>query len=90
MTDETTTQGTVPQFDCAAWRGRLGMGREKMAEYVGVPKHTWNKWENGSRNPSGAAARLFHVLQMIEVMCPQLHAELLPKNRSDDAGGTNE
>jgi DNA-binding transcriptional regulator YiaG len=89
MTDETTTQGTMPQFDCAAWRGRLGMGREKMAEYVGVPKHTWNKWENGSRNPSGAAARLFHVLQMIEVMCPQLHAELLPKSR-DDAGGTNE
>ena len=81
--NETTTNETLPQFDCAAWRGRLGLGREKMAEYLGVPVHTWNKWENGTRNPSGAAARLFHVLGVIEAMCPGVHGMLVPKGSSD-------
>ncbi len=58
-----------------SWRERSGMGRESMARYLGVSVHVWNKWENGQRSPSGAAVRLFEVLQLAEVLCPDMVAQ---------------
>jgi DNA-binding transcriptional regulator YiaG len=63
--------------DFALWRARLGLGREKMAQYLGVSVHTLNKWENGTRTPSDGVQRYFEVLQMVETLCPDLHAQIM-------------
>lgn len=66
---------TPEQFK--AWAARLGLSEAAMAAYLGVPVHTYRKWENGTRKPDAAPLRLFHVLQAIEVQSPDMHAGLL-------------
>lgn len=66
---------TPEQFK--AWAARLGLSEAAMAAYLGVPVHTYRKWENGARKPDAAPMRLFQVLQAIEVQAPDMHAGLL-------------
>jgi|SaaInlStandDraft_3_1057020.scaffolds.fasta_scaffold293995_1 DNA-binding transcriptional regulator YiaG len=59
------------------WRERLELTPPQMARYVGVSYHAWLSWENGSRSPRGPAKRLMEVLQMVEVMAPVVHSNLM-------------
>ena len=58
-------------------RERLGLTNTRMADYLGVPVHTYLKWESGQRAPNASALRLFDVLALIEAHAPALHAQLL-------------
>jgi DNA-binding transcriptional regulator YiaG len=70
---------TLTPTDLKKWRERLGLGAAGMSEYLGVPVHTWTKWENGTRAPDAAPRRLFELLGMLEAMAPAIHESLLPK-----------
>lgn len=59
------------------WRARLGFSEVAMAAYLGIPRHTLLKWENGTRTPDAAPRRLFDVLQMVETLAPEMHARLI-------------
>ena len=67
------------------WRQRLSLGEVGMAAYLGVPRQTYIKWENGQRNPDSSTRRLFEVLQMIEELrdstCAQVHEGMLRSAR---------
>ena len=60
-----------------ATRERLDLAPTRMADYMGVPVHTYLKWESGQRAPNASALRLFDVLALIEAHAPALHAQLL-------------
>lgn len=60
-----------------ATRARLDLAPTRMADYLGVPVHTYLKWENGTRVPSAAALRLLEVLGLIEAHAPELHKKLM-------------
>lgn len=64
------------------WRARLGFSEVAMAAYLGIPRHTLLKWENGTRTPDAAPRRLFDVLRLAETMAPEMHARLLADVRS--------
>lgn len=59
------------------WRARLGFSEVAMAAYLGIPRHTLLKWENGTRTPDAAPRRLFDVLRLIETIAPEMHARLV-------------
>ena len=69
------------------WRQRLSLGEVGMAAYLGVPRQTYIKWENGQRNPDSSTRRLFEVLRRLEIegLCHELHAELLDTAKGRDA-----
>ena len=57
MTDRT--------IDIAALRNRLGVSRKELAELVGVKAtSTVCRWENGTKEPSGAALTLLKQLDL--------------------------
>lgn len=59
---------------------RHHMTREQLAKYLGVPPTTLNNWLNGSRkNPGAATLRLLYVLELIEVLAPNIHATLIER-----------
>jgi DNA-binding transcriptional regulator YiaG len=71
--------GTQVSPDLKKWRSRLNLTPEGMSNYLGIPVHTFIKWEKGERKPPSAAIALFQVLQMAETLAPALHEALLPK-----------
>ena len=60
---------------------RLKLTREGLADYLGVPVPTCNKWMTGDREPGAALVRLVDVLETIEVLAPGIHAGLMPEPR---------
>jgi DNA-binding transcriptional regulator YiaG len=76
ISTQTHTQVTP---DLKKWRNRLNLSPEGMSQYMGVPVHTWIKWEKGERKPPASALALFQVLQMAETLAPALHEALMPK-----------
>lgn len=60
---------------------RLGLTREGLADYLGVPVPTCGKWLAGTREPGSTLVRLLDVLQTIEVMAPGIHAGFMPEPR---------
>ena len=50
----------------AAVRARMasGLSQEKFAELLGVSKRTLEQWEQGRREPSGAAKTLLRVAEL--------------------------
>jgi DNA-binding transcriptional regulator YiaG len=76
ISTQTDTQVTP---DLKKWRNRLNLSPEGMSQYMGVPVHTWIKWEKGERKPPASALALFQVLQMAETLAPALHEALMPK-----------
>ncbi|TCK70130.1 helix-turn-helix domain-containing protein [Lonepinella koalarum] len=43
-------------------RNRTGLSQRKFAERLGISVHTLKSWEQGQRNPSGAAVALLKLL----------------------------
>ena len=58
---------------------RLNLTEEQGAEYLGVSIYTFKKWLTGQRKPNASAIRLVEVLQLIEVLAPELNNNFLPK-----------
>jgi putative transcriptional regulator len=52
----------IANHDVAAVRLKVGLTQEQFAELIGSSIGTVRKWETGERRPSGAAARLLHLL----------------------------
>ncbi|TNG92791.1 helix-turn-helix domain-containing protein [Pasteurellaceae bacterium USgator11] len=62
----------VPISPIAVTRQRSGLSQNKFAERLGISVNTLRSWEQGQRNPSGAAATLLNLLHKR----PELVAEL--------------
>ena len=56
----------------------MGFTVAQCAQYLGVSIHAVIKYENGTRAPSRALVRLIGVLQVIELMAPDIHAHMMP------------
>ena len=52
----------VSRVDVVGLRKRLGMSQKRFSETYGFPKSTLQKWEQGTRHPTGAARVLLRVL----------------------------
>ena len=53
----------VPLTEAASARARLGMSQSAFARLMGVSVRTLQDWEQGRRQPSGAARTLLRVAQ---------------------------
>lgn len=47
--------------DVRAIRAKLGLTQPKMAQFLGTSKSGYQKWEQGSRHPRGAALTLLRI-----------------------------
>jgi putative transcriptional regulator len=56
-------QGTVVYPPALAARERIGLSQARFAELLGVSVRTLREWEQGRRQPSGAARTLFKVAE---------------------------
>lgn len=56
-------QGTVVYPPALAARERTGLSQVRFAELLGVSVRTLQEWEQGRRQPSGAAQTLFKVAE---------------------------
>lgn len=56
-------QGTVVYPPALAARERTGLSQARFAELLGVSVRTLREWEQGRRQPSGAAHTLFKVAE---------------------------
>ncbi len=56
-------QGTVAYPPAQAARHRTGLSQARFAELLGVSVRTLQEWEQGRRQPSGAARTLFKVAE---------------------------
>ncbi|MBK1632349.1 transcriptional regulator [Thiohalocapsa halophila] len=56
-------QGTVVYPPALAARERTGLSQARFAELLGVSVRTLQEWEQGRRQPSGAARTLFKVAE---------------------------
>ncbi|NEN76156.1 type II toxin-antitoxin system MqsA family antitoxin [Pelistega sp. NLN82] len=53
-------------------RHKVGLSQSKFAQYLGISVNTLKSWEQGQRNPSGAALKLIQLLDKY----PELVMEL--------------
>jgi putative transcriptional regulator len=53
---------SIARNEVVAVRLNVGLTQAQFAELVGASIGTVRKWETGERSPSGAAARLLHLL----------------------------
>ena len=56
---------------------RQGLSKTGLADYLGVPDQTVFKWITGERQPSAAVIRLIDVLEMIEMLAPDIHNSIV-------------
>ena len=59
-------------------RSRLALSVADCADMLNVSTHALIKWENGSRAVSPATIRLIDILEMLEIMAPDMHAQFMP------------
>jgi len=59
-------------------RTRLSLSVDQCADMLNVSSHAVIKWENGTRTVSPATIRLIDILEMLEVMAPDMHAQFMP------------
>jgi DNA-binding transcriptional regulator YiaG len=59
-------------------RTRLALSVTQCADMLNVSTYAVIKWENGSRAVSPATMRLIEILEMLEVMAPDMHAQFMP------------
>ncbi|MCP5209160.1 MAG: helix-turn-helix domain-containing protein [Hahellaceae bacterium] len=52
-----------PDPEVKAIRERLGVPQEKFAMILGVSKRTFENWEQGRRDPTGAARSLLRLVE---------------------------
>ena len=53
----------VPQTEAARARLKVGLSQTQFAELLGVSKRTLEQWEQGRREPSGAAKTLIKIAE---------------------------
>jgi putative transcriptional regulator len=53
----------VDELDVRLVRESLGMSQAQFADFLDISKRTLEKWEQGTRNPAGAARTLLRVIQ---------------------------
>jgi putative transcriptional regulator len=56
-------EGTVVHSPAIVARQRTGLSQSRFAELLGVSVRTLQEWEQGRRQPSGAARTLFKVAE---------------------------
>jgi DNA-binding transcriptional regulator YiaG len=53
------------------------LSNKGLACYLGVPPATVVKWLSGDRTPSAALIKLIDVLEMLAVIAPDIHNQLI-------------
>ncbi len=83
MTEQTRLKPPIPPAAAriASLRDRLKLTKHQAADYLGVPVHTYIKWESGERTPPSVAVRLLDVMGSLETIAPAIHDYFLPKGR---------
>lgn len=61
MTDQRERETDIELTDAATARQRVGLSQAEFAALLGVSKRTLQDWEQGRREPSGAARSLIEV-----------------------------
>lgn len=61
MTDNRAREHSVEMTDAATAREKVGLSQAEFAALPGVSKRTLQDWEQGRREPSGAAKSLIEV-----------------------------
>lgn len=59
----TTFRNRDNNHNIAKLREERGISQQSFAKLLGVSLSTLTKWENGTRNPSGAAAKLLEIIK---------------------------
>jgi putative transcriptional regulator len=67
--------GTVVYSPIIAARQKSGLSQSQFAELMGVSLRTLQEWEQGRRNPSGAAKTLLRVAESHPEVLRELVAE---------------
>lgn len=60
---KTLKRKTVDELNVKLVRESLGMSQAQFADFLDISKRTLEKWEQGTRNPAGAARTLLRVIQ---------------------------
>jgi putative transcriptional regulator len=68
-------EGTVVYSPIVAARQKSGLSQSQFAELMGVSLRTLQEWEQGRRNPSGAAKTLLRVAESHPEVLRELVAE---------------
>ena len=61
MADQRAREHAVELTDAATARQKVGLAQAQFATLLGVSKRTLQDWEQGRREPSGAARSLIEV-----------------------------
>lgn len=83
MTEQTPLKPPIPPTATriAALRERLRLTNTQAADYLGVPIHTYIKWQSGERTPPAVAIRLLDVMGSLETIAPSIHDYFLPRGK---------
>lgn len=83
MTEQTRLKPPLSPASAriAALRERLKLTKHQAADYLGIPVHTYIKWESGERTPPAVAMRLLDVMGSLETIAPTIHDYFLPKGK---------
>ena len=65
----------------SALQARLGLSTAHAARYLGVSVSTYRSWVYGQREPGASVDRLLDVLGALEVMAPEIHAQIVDSAR---------
>lgn len=60
---KTSRQFDFPDPEVKALRERIGVSQDRFALLLGVSKRTLENWEQGRRQPTGAARSLLRVVE---------------------------
>ncbi len=60
---ETLKRSKLGPLDVKAIRERFGMSQSQFSMFLCISPRTLQKWEQGQRNPDGAAITLLRVMQ---------------------------
>jgi putative transcriptional regulator len=71
----------IPSVDVTAIRQRTGLSQSDFAASIGVPEGTLVNWEQGRRQPSGAAKVLLALLAKKPNLVVQLYRSPQPRQR---------
>lgn len=61
-----------------ALQARHGLNTAHLSHLLGVPRPTCHHWLTGKRSPPAVAVRLLDVLEMLEVLSPDMLRGLMP------------
>lgn len=73
--------GKIPSVDVTAIRQRTGLSQSDFAASIGVPEGTLVNWEQGRRQPSGAAKVLLALLARRPNLVAEIYPQPQPRSR---------